>query len=66
VEVLSDGAETSAPNHVLIQLTLASDDMEGLVERAVAAGATVASALKTPDLPGQPTRSRGHNAVIKS
>jgi glyoxylase I family protein len=65
LELLSGGEETSVPDQVLIHFALATDDVEGMVERAVAAGATVATAPKSLDLPAQPARFRGRNAVVK-
>lgn len=65
LELLASDAPLAGPDDVLIHFALATDDVAGMVERAVAAGAEVTSAFRTLDLPAQPAPFRGNNAFVK-
>ena len=66
LELLATGdAAATVPDSVLIHFALATDDVAGMVERAVAAGAEVCGAMKTLDIPAQPAPFRGCNAFVK-
>ncbi len=65
LELLASDALATGPDDVLIHFALATDDVPGMVDRAVAAGAEVASAYKTLDIQAEPSPFRGCNAFIK-